>query len=558
MDNLRIVLYVALALVGVQIYNAWQAEQKPQAQAAAQPAPAAQDVPSAPEPVQAQDQANRDVPALQANANADSLPEQPTDVGQTLASQAYHVRIKTDVLDILIDTRGGNIVETHLLNYPIELGSEQTVRLQNTTDSGLYVVQSGLLSKAGAPNHYAQYHAEQMEYALAEGQDELRVPLTWQENGVTVSKQYVFKRGDYLIEQRFAVENNSAATWSGNQYRQIQRSDFDDSQPFIYTYTGGVIYNEEEKYEKIEYDDMEDENLSMSFNEGWAAMIQHYFMTAWIPEAAETNQYYSKVLNTETGKRYVLGLTSPAKTVAPGDSAVFSTRLYIGPKILERLEKIAPGLELAVDFGLLTIISKPMFIALNAIESVVKNWGWAIIILTVGLKILFFPLANASYKSMAKMKKVMPEVQKLKERYGDDRQRVAQEQMKLFQKHKVNPAAGCLPMLIQMPVFMGLYWALLESVELRQAPFILWIHDLSIADPYFILPVIMGTSMFIQQKLNPPPADPMQAKMMQMMPVMFSIFFFFLPVGLVLYSVTNNVLSIIQQYVITKRIENEA
>lgn len=543
MDNLRIILYVALALVGVQIYSAWQEEQQPQQQTTRVEQATAQDVPTAPTAAEV-----GDVP---------SAVTVPTDVPKTETISASTVKVTTDVLEIVIDTQGGNIIETHLMDYPIEIGSEQTVRLQNTTDSGYYVVQSGLISKADAPNHYTNYRVEKTQYQLADGEETLVVPLTWEANGVTVTKQFVFTRGDYLIQQKFQVQNNSGTPWSGNQYSQIQRSDFDESQPFIYTYTGGVVYNEEDKYEKIEYGDMEDENLSQSFNQGWAAMIQHYFMTAIIPNAAEVNKYHTKVLNKETGKRYVLGMTSPAKTVAPGETDEFSTQLYIGPKILERLDKIAPGLELAVDFGILTIISKPMFIALEWIDDITGNWGWAIIILTIGLKVLFFPLANTSYKSMAKMKKVMPEVQKLKERYGDDRQKIAQEQMKLFQKHKVNPAAGCFPMLIQMPVFMGLYWALLESVELRQAPFILWINDLSIADPYYILPVIMGASMFIQQKLNPPPADPMQAKMMQMMPVMFSVFFFFLPVGLVLYSVTNNILSIIQQYVITKRIENE-
>jgi YidC/Oxa1 family membrane protein insertase len=467
------------------------------------------------------------------------------------------VRVVTDVLDIIIDTKGGNIVQTNLLDYPQELGSENTIRLQNSSNSGFYAVQSGLLAKAGAPNHYAQFDAQQKEYVLADGQDSITVPLSWEENGIQVTKLYSFKRGDYLIDQTFQVKNNTQQEWAGNQYRQIQRSEVDDSTPFIYTYTGGVYYNEEDKYEKVEYGDMEDENLNKSFDKGWTAMIQHYFMTALVPSATETNKYYSKVVESEYGKRYVMGLTSTKKKVAPAETAEFKTEIYIGPKILDRLEVIAPGLELAVDFGMLTIISKPMYIALNWIHSVVGNWGWAIVLLTIGLKMLFFPLANASYKSMAKMKKVMPEVQKLKEKYGDDKQRIAKEQMAIFQKNKVNPAAGCFPMLIQMPVFMGLYWALLESVELRQAPFILWINDLSIADPYFILPVIMGASMFLQQKLNPPPADPMQAKMMQMMPIMFSVFFFFLPVGLVLYSVTNNTLSIIQQYVITKRIENE-
>ena len=545
MDNLRIILYVALALVGVQIYSAWQEEQKPQQEQAAEQVVNA-DVPVAPSPED-----------LVASAPDVKDSDTPADVAAAETISTSTVRVVTDLLDIIIDTKGGNIVQTNLRDYPKELGSEQTIRLQNTSNKGFYTVQSGLLSKAGAPNHYAQFNAQQKEYVLADDQDTLTIPLTWEENGIKVTKQYVFTRGKYLIDQSFTVQNDSEQAWAGNQYRQIQRTGIDESQPFIYTYTGGVVYNEEDKYEKIEYEDMEEQNLSQSFDKGWAAMIQHYFMTALVPQANEVNKYYTKVVSTDYGPRYILGLTSPAKTVQPGSTDRFSTQVYIGPKILERLETIAPGLELAIDFGLLTIISKPMFIALNWIDSKVGNWGWAIVILTIGLKILFFPLANASYKSMAKMKKVMPEVQKLKEKYGDDRQRIAQEQMKLFQKHKVNPAAGCFPMLIQMPVFMGLYWALLESVELRQAPFILWIHDLSIADPYYILPVIMGASMYIQQKLNPPPADPMQAKMMQMMPVMFSVFFFFLPVGLVLYSVTNNILSIIQQYVITKKIDKE-
>ena len=541
MDNLRIILFVALALVGVQIYTAWQEEHKPQEQSVFD--------------------GNADVPTVaadipEANQQLDVVDDLPETKAAPIISTAT-VRVVTDVLDIIIDTKGGNIVQTNLLDYPQELGSENTIRLQNSSNSGFYAVQSGLLAKAGAPNHYAQFNAQQSEYILADAQDEIKVPLSWNENGIQVTKLYTFRRSDYLIDETFQVTNNSQQEWAGNQYRQIQRSEVDDSQPFIYTYTGGVYYNEEDKYEKVEYSDMEDENLNKSFDKGWAAMIQHYFMTALVPTANETNKYYSKVVDNEYGKRYVMGLTSTKKTVAPAETIEFKTGIYIGPKILDRLEEIAPGLGLAVDFGMLTIISKPMYIALNWINTIVHNWGWAIVILTIGLKLLFYPLANASYKSMAKMKKVMPEVQKLKEKYGDDRQRIAKEQMALFQKHKVNPAAGCFPMLIQMPVFMGLYWALLESVELRQAPFILWIQDLSIADPYFILPVIMGASMFIQQKLNPPPADPMQAKMMQMMPIMFSVFFFFLPVGLVLYSVTNNILSIIQQYVITKRIENE-
>lgn len=351
MDNLRIILFVALALVGVQIYTAWQEDHKPEEQSVISHNV---DVPTAP--------IAADVPeANQQIEGSNDLPE--TTSAPTISTAT--VRVVTDVLDIIIDTKGGNIVQTNLLDYPQEIGSENTIRLQNSSNSGFYTVQSGLLAKAGAPNHYAQFNAQQSEYILADGQDVLTVPLSWNENGIKVTKLYTFKRSDYLINETFKVTNNTQQEWAGNQYRQIQRSEVDDSQPFLYTYTGGVYYNEEDKYEKVEYDDMEDENLNKSFDNGWAAMIQHYFMTALIPTANETNKYYSKVVDNEYGKRYVMGLTSTKKKVAPAETIEFKTGIYIGPKILDRLDEIAPGLGLAVDFGILTIISKPMYIALN-------------------------------------------------------------------------------------------------------------------------------------------------------------------------------------------------
>lgn len=551
MDSIRIFLYGALALVGFLLYTDWQKMQTPEKPV---------------EVVASQTVDHQDIPTSSDNTVGSSKDELPIADDATatvkpalpVSNSQQYITVKTDVLDILIDTKGGSIVQTRLLDYPVELNSKEKVELQSTKKDAYYIVQSGLISAKGsseAPNHFTEYRSEKTEYVLEDGQDELRVPLYSEKNGIQVVKTYVFKKGDYLIQQQTKLENKSGKSWSGQEYRQIQRTDLDDSQPFIYTYTGGVYYNEEEKYEKVTYDDMEDQTLNVTADKGWAAMLQHYFMTAIIPKPEQKNTYYTNVVDKEKeNPRYIIGLKSLRTEVAAGEAKIFNTQLYIGPKIMKRLRKIAPGLELAVDFGFLTIISKPMFLGLDFIHGFTKNWGWAIIILTLGLKLLFFPFANASYKSMAKMKKIMPEVQRLKDRLGDDRQRLAKEQMELFKKHKVNPVSGCLPMVIQMPFFMGLYWALLESVELRQAPFMLWIQDLSIPDPFFVLPVLMGLSMFITQKLNPPPTDPMQARMMQIMPIAFSVIFFLLPAGLVLYSVTNSTLSIIQQWVITRRI----
>jgi YidC/Oxa1 family membrane protein insertase len=323
----------------------------------------------------------------------------------------------------------------------------------------------------------------------------------------------------------------------------------------LYTYTGAVVYNEEIKYEKVDFDDMESQPFKADSTAGWVAMIQHYFLSAWVAEEGQQNLLYSIANTKRYPATYTIGMRSQAQQVEPGQQTEFNAQLYVGPKLVKRLEEIAPGLELTVDYGWLTFLSKPLYWLLSWFHSFVGNWGVAIILLTLMVKAAFFKLSEASYKSMAKMRKVGPRLKTLKERYGDDRQKMNQAMMELYKTEKINPMGGCLPILLQVPVFIALYWALLESVELRQAPFILWIEDLSVMDPYFVLPLIMGASMLIQQKLNPAPPDPVQAKIMMALPIVFTVFFAFFPSGLVLYWVVNNVLSISQQWVITKRIE---
>jgi YidC/Oxa1 family membrane protein insertase len=337
-------------------------------------------------------------------------------------------------------------------------------------------------------------------------------------------------------------------------YGQLQRMEAKEEgqSAFMYTYQGGAIYSPEDHYQKVSFDDMVDSPLGRDVSNGWVAMLQHYFVSAWIPPAENAEHFYSKALS---GGRYVIGTYSPAVTVPPGETGRLSKGLYVGPKLQSQLETVAPGLDLTRDYGWLAVIAQPMFWLLDQIHRVVNNWGWAIIIFTILLKLALYPLSATSYKSMAGMRKLAPRIQALKDRYGDDKQRMQQAMMEIYKKEKINPLGGCLPILVQIPFFIALYWVLLESVELRQAPWILWIQDLSVKDPYFVLPVLMGVSMFAQQKLNLQPPDPMQAKIMMSMPFVFTIFFAFFPSGLVLYWFVNNLFSIGQQWYITRKIE---
>ena len=548
MDNQRLFLFIALSFIGLMLWEAWQrdyhapvAEQDTTAESATADTPAAPpaDLPTA---------------APQAASGAAATASQASD--SVLASDG-RVRVVTDVLDVLIDTRGGDLRQAELPQYPVDSQAPDVpVRLLNESMPDLFIIQSGLRTQSGTePTHHVTFTAAQAEYRLAPGQDVLEVPLTWRSpEGVTVTKRYRFRPHSYVVELEQDVSNQSGTDWVGHQYRQLQRGEGskDASSHFIYTYTGGVIYSPAEKYEKIEFSDMADANLSRDINDGWAAMIQHYFLGALIPVAGEPNHYYSRVLD---GNRYVLGLVGPVVKVAAGASHAFSTRIFIGPKLQDQLGEVAPGLELTVDYGALTILAKPIFWLLEKIHALVGNWGWAIILLTLVIKLAFYKLSETSYRSMAQMRKLAPRLQALKERYGDDRQKLNQAMMDMYRTEKINPLGGCLPILIQIPVFIALYWVLLESVEMRQAPFILWLNDLSAKDPYYVLPLIMGVTMFIQQKLNPAPLDPVQAKVMMVLPFIFTVFFAFFPSGLVLYWVTNNVLSIAQQWVITKRVE---
>ncbi|HEX7026855.1 MAG TPA: membrane protein insertase YidC, partial [Gammaproteobacteria bacterium] len=381
-------------------------------------------------------------------------------------------------------------------------------------------------------------------------------------------------RDSYAIEVVHRVENGSEQVWRGSQYRQLQRNHLEEGgNRFLVTYTGAVVYSPAKKYQKIDLESIAEvhrcdlaknknkKDPECGIDSGWVAMIEHYFLSAWIPpETATANTYYThyeSAAGTTGSERYTIGITSSPQSVSPGQSLTFSSLLYVGPKEQQRLEKIAPGLKLTVDYGYLTVIAQPLFWLLDKIHSLVGNWGWAIVLVTLLIKLLFYKLAETSYRSMAKMRQVQPKMMAIRERYADDRQRQSQAMMELYKKEKINPLGGCLPMLIQIPVFIALYWVLLESVELRQAPFILWIQDLSVKDPYFVLPVIMGVSMYFQQKLNPAPLDPVQAKVFAVLPFVFTVFFAFFPAGLVLYWVVNNVLTIAQQWFITNKVLKE-
>ncbi len=469
------------------------------------------------------------------------------------------VRVSTDVLTVLIDTHGGDIVRVELPQHLTELGEgESPFILLNRTASTTYIAQSGLIGANGTDTSAGRplFKVGADHYEMLEGQDTLEVNLTLEQDGVFITKQFSFNRGDYLVGLNYQIENRSEQPWKAGLFGQIKRDSHDPTvgggmgmKPFL----GAALTSSDENYKKMDFDDIADEPFKEAVPGGWLAMVQHYFVSAWVPDQSITNTFNLRKLGNQD--LYVLGFTSPLVTVEPGSKGELKAAFYAGPKDQYRLEKISPYLDLTVDYGWLWWIAKPLFWVLTQLHNFLGNWGWSIIFLTVMLKAAFFRLSATSYKSMANMRKLQPEMARLKDLYGDDRQKMSQETMGLYKREKVNPMGGCLPILVQMPVFIALYWVLLESVELRHSPWILWIQDLSIKDPYFVLPLIMGASMFIQQKLNPTPPDPTQAKVMQMMPIAFTFFFMFFPAGLVLYWTVNNGLSIVQQWLITRQIE---
>ena len=469
------------------------------------------------------------------------------------------VVVNTDVLQVTIDTLGGDIVEVQLLQHftamPDDNGAPFT--LLNRSADSLYVAQSGLIGENGTDTAEGR-----PEFATASSSynigmfDSIKVDLTLNQNGVKIVKRFEFSAGDYSIGVKYLINNLTAEPWQANFYGQIRR----DSKPPLVTSSGGVmpflgaaIREEDKNYAKYDFGDMEDESVRATIQGGWVAMVQHYFVSAWVPPAEDKNVFS---LRKRSGKDlYLMDYTGQRISVAPGGSGEYRAQFYVGPKDQERLARLADYLDLTIDYGFLWMVAKPLFAGLKMIQSFVGNWGWSIILLTLVIKIALYPLSAASLKSMAKMRNLQPEMARLKELYGDDRQKMSQELMGLYKKEKVNPAGGCFPMLLQMPVFLALYWVLLESVEIRHSPWIFWIQDLSAKDPLFVLPILMGASMMLMQKLQPMPTDPMQAKVMQFLPIVFTFFFMIFPAGLVLYWTVNNLLSMAQQWFVNRQLQ---
>ena len=512
MDNIRLILLTALCLVVLLIWQAWQKDYGT--------VKAPQIAPTQPSP-DGPDKERSDVPAAPTPAATPPGTAQPD---APLSDPAQLIHVRTDVLDVVINKQGAVMEQVKLPTYPVaaDRPNEPFVLLQNTPER-YFVAQGGFRSNQPAPDHHAPYEAEASEYALREGEDQLEVTLRWRSpEGLQVSKVFTFRRGTFLVHLRYEIKNEGTEAWSGRMYAQLQRNTATESGGMIYTYTGVAVSSPEKRYEKIEYDDLVELPIDRDIAGGWAAILQHYFLAALIPDPKTPYHYYSLV--PKDSDRYVIGMLGPEVQVPTGGEAVTGIDLYVGPKLQHVLEGLAPGLELTVDYGFLWFFGQPIFWLLEKLHRLTGNWGWAIVLVTVVVKLLFYQLSAMSYRSMAKMKKLTPRMTALRERYGDDKMAMNQALMEMYKEEKVNPFGGCLPILVQIPVFIALYWVLLESVELRQASFGFWIKDLSTPDPYFVLPLLMGVTMVIQYKLNPTPTDPIQQRIMQTLPVVFSSF----------------------------------
>ena len=544
MDNARVIAAIIFAGSVILLADAWFKAQLP-------PPSDTQTV----ESQSAQVSGDSTVPEVTQAPSADNA--MPTvSAAQPVSSSSRVVTVTTDLFEARINTLGGVLQQLKLLEHYSKDDPDRTLELFMKESERTYVAQSGLIG-SGLPNHATLFEIDGDHFEMAAGADKLKLEF----RAVTpdrheVVQRYTFNRGSYVIDVDYEIVNLGTEPISGHAYFQFLRDGnpaAGDSkmQP---TYTGAAIYTEESKFTKVDFDDMDKGKASYpkKTEDGWAAFLQHYFVAAWLPEQGVEREYFTKARDNGL---YAVGIILPVASIAPGDVGSVASRLYAGPQEQKTISQLAPGLELTVDYGWLTVIAAPLFWLLSTLHGWVGNWGVAIILLTVIIKLIFYPLSAASYKSMAKMRVLAPKLQALKETYGDDRQRMQQAMMEMYKTEKINPLGGCLPILVQIPVFIALYWVLLASVELRNAPFILWIDDLSAKDPYYVLPVLMGLSMIVQSWLSPTPPDPVQAKIMKIMPVVFSIFFFFFPAGLVLYWLVNNILSIAQQWHITRVIE---
>ena len=535
MDSQRNILLIALALVSFLLFQQWNVAKNPAPQAVEQA------------------QSGTTLPAPSYADDLDPAPGQVT-------SSAKTITVTTDVLTLSIDTVGGDVVKADLNDYSAEYDSKESFVLLKNEPGHQFIAQSGLVGPQGidlSSTNRPSYMVSADSFTLADGQDELRIPMTYQANGLDYTKTFILKRGSYAIDVEYDVVNNSGNNATFGMYAHLRQNVMDDGGSLTMpTYRGGAYSTEDTRYKKYSFDDMQDRNLSLNLanGQGWAAMIQHYFASAWIPRDEAGSNLYTRVI----GNLGDIGVRMPNKTIANGDEASFKATLWVGPKLQDQMAATAPNLDLVVDYGWLWFIAKPLHTLLSFIQGFVSNWGVAIIILTFIVRGAMYPLTKAQYTSMAKMRMLQPKLTAMRERIGDDRQRMSQEMMELYKKEKVNPLGGCLPIVLQMPIFISLYWALMESVELRHSPFFGWITDLSAQDPYYILPLLMGASMFLIQKMSPTTVtDPMQQKIMTFMPVMFTFFFLFFPSGLVLYWLVSNIVTLIQQTLIYRALEKK-
>lgn len=554
MDSQRLILFFVFTFSLFLLLDAWERDRQGESAPPSAAAPGAAQ-PAGKKSAKAPPQAAEvPVPSEKLVATEGGVPQPaaaPSEPGGV-------VHVETDVLRAQISTSGGDLRRLEFKTHGDTFDRKKPFVLLQQNAEHTYVAQSGLIGK-GLPNHRTQFSSEAERYELAEGDEYLEVRLAAAPaNGVKVTKVYRFQRDSYLIRVSFELDNQGTRAIQPYAYFQLLR---DEKPPagdsrMVPTFTGVAVYTDQEKFQKLSFEDIQEGKAPYPKNpvDGWIGMLQHYFVGAWLPRGGAPREFYTRRL--ENGL-YAAGTIVPAGNLAPGASSVVAVPLYAGPQEQAKLAAIAPGLDLTVDYGWLTVIAVPLFWVLNWLHKWVQNWGVAIILLTIIIKLLFYPLSATSYRSMAKMRVVAPKLQKLKDQYGSDRQRLQQAMMELYKTEKINPLGGCMPIVVQIPVFIALYWVLLGSVELRHAPFFLWIDDLASPDPWYILPVLMGLTMIIQTWLNPTPPDPVQAKVMKIMPIAFSIFFFFFPAGLVLYWLVNNVLSIAQQWQITRMIERE-
>ncbi len=539
MDSKRLFVYAGLMVSGLLLWQAWQQEHL-SGVVATQSAEISTVAPA----IQLPESSQFDSGTIQTR----STPKKP---------QTGSIKVQTDTLRVRVGLLGGNVDQVKLNHYPLSLKDTRLEAVLDDSPTSVRASQDGLEGPKGPDNTklgQAVYQSEKQAYVLGSRQSQLQVDLHWHSpEGVKVTKHLSFKRGSYAIKQSYTINNTSAKSWQGRVYHQLKTKEQQGKGMFgMRTYAGNAISSPDDKYEKLTFSALKRENIDRDIRGGWLAAQEHYFIAAWVPEPSEVFHYYSFVGNDDT---YTVGMVGQRFSLKPGQKITTKPSvLYAGPEEAQRLDAIAPGtLKLTIDYGSLWVLSAPIFWLLTKVHQAMGNWGWAIVFVTLIIKLVFYRLSESSYRSMAKMRQLQPKLEALKERFGQDKAKLSQETMVLYQKEKINPLGGCLPMIIQIPIFLALYWVLIESVELRQAPFVFWIHDLSVKDPYYILPLLMGVSMLVQQMLNPKPQDPIQAKVMMFLPVMMTGLFISFPAGLVLYWLCNNVLSILQQWLIMRR-----